>query len=141
MSENPDITRRQFVAAACVLGVVPVIASFPWPSGTAVDQPRSIEFSSARLTTSIANRESAAVVGNAYICAMPSEQSADVIVRSIFRDLAIDFNTLSSLTQPRIEELLSLCIREDFAQSRSVNLNGWILSCTEARLYALVALT
>jgi len=32
-------------------------------------------------------------------------------------------------------------IRSDFVYGRTVEVNGWILSCTEARLYALLSLS
>ena len=44
------------------------------------------------------------------------------------------------LTTPALKEHISNRVRRDFTEGAVVNADGWVLSVTEARLYALAAL-
>jgi hypothetical protein len=72
---------------------------------------------------------SAAMMGKAYMELAPSEIDESSLVRGVGFDL--DRFSWAALER-RIEG--------DFASGRTVRLDGWVLSLTEARLYALAAL-
>ena len=80
-----------------------------------------------------------AQMGRACLQALPgSERSAPYLARTILKAAA---STGSGCLSPRT---LRRCIREnshvDFKSGRIVDVEGWILSLTEARVYALGSL-
>jgi hypothetical protein len=75
-------------------------------------------------------------VGRAYLDRVPQE--ANVARLRQLLDLAAE---ISAVTLPGPEkERLTLRQSEDFRTGRTVLVQGWVLSRTEARLYALAAL-
>lgn len=79
--------------------------------------------------------------GITYLAMWPEEQEADHLMRLIEKDIARlpDIDS-TRLRQPgRIAHALKRRVRTDYVNDDTVNLEGWILSRTEARLYALVA--
>ncbi len=78
----------------------------------------------------LGNREAAARVGLAYLAQVPEEADRDVL--------------LVRLALPPGQDPASVVTarkREDFRCGRVVRLENWVLSSTEARLCALVALS
>ena len=51
-----------------------------------------------------------------------------------------DAQTLGGMLAEERAERLSTCVQADFAHGRTIQLNGWILSVTEARQCALYSL-
>ena len=85
---------------------------------------------SAAIDGLISQRNSAVIIGEAYLTQFDSERSADILLSKIRESLLAD-------TQ-RVDEQTVLCqIRVDFERGDIVNLHGWLLSRTEARLCAL----
>ena len=80
----------------------------------------------------IAHRHSAAVVGAHYLAAFDSENSAERLAKAIREGMPAD-------GRPIDERFLLARIRADFERGEIVNLQGWVLSRTEARLFALFA--
>ena len=77
----------------------------------------------------------ARVVGAACLSALP-EQTAPQLVGAIVANL--DNEALGS--RQAFKRQLTDRVRDDFARGMMVSANGWLLSLTEARLYALAAL-
>jgi hypothetical protein len=78
-------------------------------------------------------------VGLAYLRAMPpSERSAEYLVNAIVADASLIART--PLRLRIVGPLVNERMRQDFSEGAVVTVDGWILSVTEARLYALVAL-
>ena len=83
-------------------------------------------------------RESAARIGREYLRIYPSQKSVSALSRS-----------LDSLAPPRLTDtnrsgltkIYADLIAEDFASVNLVNVDGWVLSKTEARVFGLLALT
>ena len=85
---------------------------------------------SAAIDDLISQRNSAAIIGEAYLAQFDDERSADILLSKIHESLRAD-------TQRIDKQTLLGRIRADFERSDIVNLHGWLLSRTEARLCAL----
>ena len=77
--------------------------------------------------------DSAAHIGRAYLAKHEDERDVDVL-RAHLGDL------VSQSGGDGLAERAGARIREDFATGRTVQVDGWLLSRTEARLCALAAL-
>ncbi len=124
-----NMSRRLFVRSlAAVMGIF-----FVRPSRLFGDtEPAaglSIEARAEKLAKIFTNRNSAAEVGRYYLDATPVRPDLSELVQS-----------LSSPKKGDILSHLRLKIREDFATSRTVSVDGWCLSRTEADLCAVAAL-
>lgn len=100
--------------------------------------PRSAESVAARLTGLLTQADSARVIGREYLLATPAEATtarltALVVAAALPRGIR-------GATDAQLHAHLSARIRDDFAEERVVTVAGWILSRTEARLYALTSL-
>lgn len=71
-------------------------------------------------------------LGRRYRAARPEENSRAALIRALHAGL----DAQAALTRERLDER----IRADFAQGRTIQLNGWIVSVTEARQCALYSL-
>ncbi len=79
----------------------------------------------------IGNLDSAAHFGRIYLDAYPDERDA--------RQL---FNRIENVAQGRTDfESVSAAVRDDYVRGNTVSIDGWLLSRTEARLFALAALS
>lgn len=74
-------------------------------------------------------------IGSRYRAAVPKENSAPALREAITSSRAQGFS-LQSLWRDPVERN----VRDDFAAGRTVILNGWVLSVTEARQCALFSL-
>jgi hypothetical protein len=59
---------------------------------------------------------------------------------AIARDAGIEPGGAAARDPLRLRRALALRTRRDFAEGRTVRVEGWILSRTEARLYAIASL-
>jgi hypothetical protein len=81
---------------------------------------------------------SAKHIGLAFLTQRPEERNVQTLVEGILADIPdVDrgLQRADSLHSLRAE--VKRLISEDFAETRTVSLDGWILSLTEARLCAL----
>lgn len=85
---------------------------------------------SAAIDGLISQRNSAAIIGEAYLAQFENERSADILMSKIRESLLADTKCID-------EHTLLGRIRTDFERGDVVNLHGWLLSRTEARLCAL----
>lgn len=86
------------------------------------------------------NREAVARLGNAYRAAHVEAKSAEVLIDAIDRALAMAAAGNAVTDTAGLIAGLQQRVRDEYAQDEVVRLNGWIVSVTEARLYALVSL-
>jgi hypothetical protein len=78
-------------------------------------------------------------IGLAYLSTLSAEQrSAEHLIRAIFADAPLTAETPRAWTI--VAHLVNERMRLDFSEGTVVTVGGWILSHTEARLYALAAL-
>ena len=85
------------------------------------------------------NPSDAYAIGLAYLRMLsPDERSADYLVKETLPGVSLAMRTPPSLRM--IGRLVNERMRRDFAEGAVVIVDRWILSVTEARLYALAAL-
>lgn len=78
----------------------------------------------------ISNQTSAAIIGESYLAQYEHERSADILSHEIHASLGVETGEIDQ------QDLLKQ-IRVDFEHADIINLHGWLLSRTEARLCAL----
>ena len=126
--------RRTFLLAAAASGL-----SLAWRS------TGSWPFAEERLTGSerlaaLLEGESARAVGREYLRAFPAEASSRVLTARVAERLPGGSPVLATASDGRLRELLLDATSADFGELETVELRGWVLARTEARLCALAAL-
>jgi hypothetical protein len=124
------------VAAVGVAVAALAVRSEPWDSLVTTADPSDAE----RLVSLLTHVDNARVVGRAYLRAFPDEGSVSGLVDGIASTVPGGRGVVRRASAEDLARALSSSIRSDFAQEASVTVRGWILSKTEARLYALAAL-
>jgi len=89
------------------------------------------------LQTMLADLEGARRIGQAYLSAEPAEADRDRLLAELFPRLEPGGAHAGESTR---RESFSACCRRDFAEGQTVQVHGWVLSRTEARLCALAVL-
>ena len=84
--------------------------------------------------------ESARVIGSAYLERFPQEAEASTLLDLILDGLALAEPEAAALGGAALRFRLADRLRSDFADGRVVDVGGWLLSRTEARLCAAWAL-
>lgn len=134
-------TRRFFLGlgVSAVLEAVfhPVLAE---TSGADAATPQS-KGNAEHLLGVLACRESAARVGIQYLAQHPQDADAGKILDE-FLSVAPDVREALQLGPAHsVHRALFLQYQDDYTCGRTVSIDGWILSATEARICALAALT
>jgi hypothetical protein len=76
-------------------------------------------------------------IGNACLEALPAaENSENALTRAIIGEMRRDYASARGLARSIMERS-----RNDFRDGRVVSVDGWMLSLTETRIYALAALS
>ena len=83
---------------------------------------------------------SAARVGRAVLAAVPAEATAEALVSALAGDRRAELAALAASDPAALRTLLREQHRRDFEDGRTVAIDGWVLSRTEARLCAVAAL-
>lgn len=83
----------------------------------------------------ILGRDRVVDIGSTYLAASPEEGAA-----SLASAILSDARIMRGLPEAALHEGVAKQIRGDFARHRTVRLNGWILSVTEARQCALYSI-
>ena len=80
-------------------------------------------------------------LGRVYLAAHPGEQDAGFLLTAIERASAVSSGsaTLDRLDPQQVVEVLRHVVRSEYIRGDVVPVDRWVLSTTEARLYALVA--
>lgn len=130
MSAPLDAGRRRVLLAA--LGLATSVAIGPRAIGLFLERLAAANDLAQALRELVPHRESAARLGRAYLASVPAEASSTRLVALI----------LGAPTRRTGREAAHVAsrIQTEFDAGRVVNVAGWILSPTEARLYALSAL-
>jgi hypothetical protein len=134
---SPRLSRRRFLVAVGGAAAALAVRAEPWRAVVAVRARSDAE----HLVSALDHLESARVVGRAYLREHPRERSVAGLVDGITSDLPGGRATVGGASEAELRLAVSASIRNDFARETSVRVQGWILSRTEARLYALAALT
>jgi len=91
-----------------------------------------------RLLALLSRPDSAATVGRAYLRLRPDEAEADLLVRLLAQSLS---GPADLDDEAKLRRAMARSLSADFDQGRLVNVSGWLLAETEARLCALAALS
>jgi hypothetical protein len=131
------ISRRRLLGAALGGGAVALAAcSRPWRGLVRFVEPDV----AARLAGAFHNRGSASVVGRRYLDARGGPPSVTRLADDVAAAVRGGRPAIVDADDDGLHELLADAVRSDFRSDRVVDVDGWILSATEARLYALTAL-
>lgn len=125
--------RRKFIAAAALSAAASVIQG---PRAFASSSSSALEHQG--LVSVFSHAESARAVGERYLALHPEERESEKLAGAIYGALPLskDWKPSDTVVHKHLEEK----IKKDFEQGCTVCLDGWILSRTEGRLCALVAL-
>jgi hypothetical protein len=104
-------------------------------AGAGLAPRRAAASPAVRLVAVFREPESARVIGRAYLRQAPEEADSARLVALIHP------GDCSSLGDAELRRAVIARQRADFGSGRTVLLDGWLLSRTEARLCALAALT
>ncbi len=126
------MNRRQFLAAGTAVGLAGIVA-ITGPARSWLLQRRV----RSNLIRFAGGAEHAATVGRVYLQQAPQERSAEVLIERLSADLGVN---VDALTDTAVYPAMADAIRGDFERARVVELDGWILSMTEARIAAVCAL-
>lgn len=99
-----------------------------------------VEPAANRLAMLLADPQAARRVGVEYLRLRPDEAAAPVLVDAIAAGLPGGRAAVATRSTRQLRALLAAATCADFKHDRTVVLEGWILSATEARLAALVTL-
>jgi hypothetical protein len=131
------VDRRLFVTGAATvvggLGLWPAVACIRWDG-------HPVRRWAAQLSGVLRHQAAAGEIGRAYLRAHPSEADAERLVVGITGDWEQGPAELDRLGRDALRLRLREQIRTDFAQSRTVLVDGWVLAASEARLFGLSAL-
>jgi len=138
MNEQRALSRREFLKLTLATTVTVFVHSqLP---GTQALQHAQQNLLPARLAAILTHKQSANMLGAAYIQQYPHEANARILLDRIVNSPTSGDLNLFNGTDQSLRQLLDSIIREDFGVDRVVKLQGWILAITEARLCALAAL-
>jgi len=136
MMSNTAMTRRWFFKILAGFG--PLVLARTIPSVHGIRGGRTVAPGDLKMVASFASAESASPVGRAYLECHPREQDIEYLLDRICPPAVS--GPLSHLRQEEVLAFIRERIRDDFTAGRTVMVRRWLLSETEARLYALVAL-
>lgn len=123
-------TRRSFAVALAAFG-----AALKSSSAMPVSN-RRLGDAASQLRALVLSPASAREIGRLYHAKYPEEDSA-ALARHILSSLSLNEANLTAGERQVLPEKLKSCVRADFAKGCTVEVGGWILSRTEARLCAL----
>jgi hypothetical protein len=133
-----NMTRRIFLRTLAYLSAL----GFTRPSSALakLGMPSNLDALVLSLDGFFTQKDSVAIIGNEYLKVRPHEADARLLVDLIFSCQPEQTVNPVEARQEELRDLTTQQIRTDFEDGRIVRVRGWILSETEARLCALVAL-
>ena len=138
MSASPGISRRRFLAALGCAGMS--LLCVPGYRSQKLLGDVSASHLGARLAGVFTHSESAHTVGLQYLRTAHGERDLNTLIRLIASILPGGHRALVVSNDADLRHLLGMQVRRDFEEERTVKLDGWILSLTEARLCAIATL-
>jgi hypothetical protein len=136
MTERGGLTRRQFLIVSAAFAA-PLLVRRPWELG---DPLGGVDVSAERLTEILRRQDSARIIGLEFL-RVSRERTTTGLASSILSSLPGGPRAiLDSADETDVRRLLVERIEQDFAEDAVVDLRGWIVARTEARLCGIVAL-
>ena len=122
--------RRQFLQITAI-GIVGLsLPGTSWLTGQAAGWQA---FAHPKLLTLFGSKRRVREIGLAYRQVFPQEDDQETLASILLSDCGIS----EPLANPTLQSHLDKRVQIDFAHGRTVRINGWILSVTEARQSAL----
>jgi hypothetical protein len=140
------LTRRSLVCSIAITAFASTV-SLPFiqrhrcrsASGIALPPRADLTPVAERLRNLIPNPESARPIGQIYRDGLPTENDTHTITQMVLASLSLDEAGLAGEHNLSLHARFVSAVRADFADERTSNISGWILSRTEAQLCALWA--
>jgi hypothetical protein len=130
-------SRREFLVVGVAVGAPAALLPLrPWRALVQIEGSAS---PGARLSGLLEHRDSARVIGREYLRRIGGRPTTRALVDSITSGLPRRGRSLGAATDDELRGMLAVQIRRDFGEERTIALQGWIVSLTEARLCALAA--
>jgi hypothetical protein len=131
------VTRRRFLLVAAAGVPAALLPLRPWRAVVELVGPGAPE---QRLPGLLADGDSARAVGREYLRTTPAAADPRALVAAVADGLPGGAAALRRSDDAKLRALLAARVRRDFEEQAIVDVRGWVLSCTEARLCALAAL-
>jgi len=130
-------SRRHFLAGLLWALLVALRSDHAW---AALDERRWRTSFTSKLVTLLKHEESARIIGREYLRMAPHEANAQILLNLISLGCTDGSTGTSDEAPESLRERLQARTCRDFEEGQIIRIHGWILSLTEARLCALVAL-
>ncbi len=126
------IVTRRFILAAAAFG-----ASLSPGGGSLLVPAQWFNDAAMRLRAVAPSLASAREIGRIYLAQHPEENSIPALTRLIRLSMALEEEDGAGFGRQPLSAKLTSRVRADFEMGFTVEVGGWILSRTEARLCAL----
>ena len=143
-SNRTPYDRRNVLA---LLAGVTAAASFSWSSGVVEGHPPELRELLRRLAVALSRDDEMCKVGDCFLKTRPAERNHIFLTNQLVEDLSApnvltELHTADSCSNclPDMNSVMSRIsqkVEQDFARKNMVDIDGWRLSETEARLCAL----
>lgn len=131
-------SRRNFLRL--LLGLSGLVLMHPITTLLKFGKTGQSEILAGKLANFFRDKKSATVIGLEYLRSYPAERDVGLLLDRIFSTRSKLRSEIAGAVTDRHRRVLAMQTREDFECGRVVEVQGWILSLTEVRLCALVAL-
>ena len=124
--------RRTFIISSAALIISAPFASYLWFSEDKLSMLKKPE-----TLLSICNDEELFKIGRRYISLHPLENSKDILMDKLL-------TSTNNIKKSNLESTLNYMLKRienDFKNKEYINIEGWVISITEARQCALLAIT
>jgi len=137
MSKKLLFTRREFVATS-----ISALAGAILPAeGLARVLPDAGYDAKKKMLSVFNHAESMKFIGRKYIEQMPVEHDEEILMEAILSGgSGTQFQHSMLSNQKEIKRFIRSRVKQDFISGQTVNIQGWVLAKTEARLCALALL-
>lgn len=130
------INRRALLTGLARIGTLGVAASPIWARGVNVAPPGD-DAATRMLRAALSNAAGARQIGMIYLQQPGAERNRDAALGALLASTALTREQVAGMQQRTLHRTLQERMRADYASGNAVNVEGWILSRTEARLCAL----
>ncbi|GEM_PF-6838278 len=130
---QPNISRRNFVRTSA--GISLAVASGSFLTITDISKKHSLE----EKLTSILNKKSSIVIGQAILETPQQGLQYTNLVSSIMNSLKLSTHSLASISKKELSIRLKEQTTSDFDRGEIINVTGWVIGHTEAQLCLLAA--
>jgi hypothetical protein len=132
------LTRRRllkFASFACLARIRPLESTL-----TTSEDPVGWATLRSHMVRYFTDRQSAGKIGAAYLTTAPGEADPWTLVTAISATVSGGWRGLALVDRAKFRRLVAAEQRGDFERGRTVVIDGWVLSLTEARLAAISAI-